>query len=43
MSKTMERADFIDEKFIYDTLEAAKNRSVEELNQIIEKARQARV
>ena len=42
MSKTMERADFIDEKFIYDTLEAAKNRSVEELNQIIEKARQAK-
>lgn len=42
MNRTIERADFIDEKLIYDTLEAGKNKSIEELEGIIQKARQAK-
>ena len=37
MNRTIERADFIDEKLIYDTLEAGKTRALRELEGIIQK------
>ena len=42
MSRKIERADFIDDQLIYDTLEAGKNKSLDEIERIIEKAKQAK-
>ncbi len=42
MSRKIEKADFIDEQLIYDILESSKGKSQEEIERIIDKARQAK-
>lgn len=42
MNRIIERADFVNDQFIKDTLEAGKNKSLDEVEGIIEKARKAK-